>query len=67
MQILQLSNTGGRLIIASDGVWDILSFEAVVDCSRTMAAETAAAHIVKVCSMLAIPPLIQSKCVSNFL
>ncbi|KMS95330.1 hypothetical protein BVRB_009270 [Beta vulgaris subsp. vulgaris] len=44
---VRLSNTGGRLIIASDGVWDILSFEAVVDCSRTMAAETAAAHIVK--------------------
>lgn len=49
MQILQLSTAGGRLIIASDGVWDIISFEAAIDCSRTMSAETAAVQIVKVC------------------
>ncbi|XP_021742974.1 probable protein phosphatase 2C 12 [Chenopodium quinoa] len=44
---VRLSTAGGRLIIASDGVWDIISFEAALDCSRTMAAETAAVQIVK--------------------
>ncbi|CAO2834199.1 unnamed protein product [Amaranthus hypochondriacus] len=44
---VRLSTAGGRLIIASDGVWDILSFESALDCSRTMSAEAAAAQIVK--------------------
>ncbi|XP_021729591.1 probable protein phosphatase 2C 12 [Chenopodium quinoa] len=44
---VRLSTAGGRLIIASDGVWDIISSEAALDCSRTMAAETAAVQIVK--------------------
>ncbi|CAO2817824.1 unnamed protein product [Amaranthus hypochondriacus] len=44
---VRLSSSGGRLIIASDGVWDILSFESALDCSRTMSADAAAAQIVK--------------------
>ena len=48
MQLLQLSSSGGRVIIASDVVWDILSFESALDCSRTMSADAAAAQIVKV-------------------
>ncbi|GAB2292168.1 hypothetical protein Dimus_026419 [Dionaea muscipula] len=44
---LQLSTAGGRLIIASDGVWDALSFEAAIDCCRGVPAEAAAALVVK--------------------
>ncbi|KAH9611923.1 hypothetical protein KSS87_014541 [Heliosperma pusillum] len=44
---VRLSSAGGRLIISSDGVWDMLSFEAAVDCCRGMSPEAAAAHIVK--------------------
>jgi len=43
-----LSTAGGRLVISSDGVWDALSAEVALDCCRGMAAETAAAQIVKV-------------------
>lgn len=44
---VRMSTAGGRLVIASDGVWDILSFETALDCCRSMSAETAAAQIVK--------------------
>jgi serine/threonine protein phosphatase PrpC len=45
----QLSNAGGRLIIASDGVWDALSSEkAAVCCRGLQQPEVAAKHIVKV-------------------
>lgn len=46
---MQLSSAGGRLIISSDGVWDALNAETVLDCCRGMSAEAAAPHIVKVC------------------
>lgn len=42
-----LSTAGGRLVISSDGVWDMLSFDAALDCCRGLSAETAAAQIVK--------------------
>ncbi|KAL1315655.1 hypothetical protein HN51_042380 [Arachis hypogaea] len=44
---VKLSTAGGRLVICSDGVWDSLSAEAVLDSCRGMSAETAASHIVK--------------------
>ncbi|KAJ6810575.1 putative protein phosphatase 2C 12 isoform X1 [Iris pallida] len=44
---VKLSNAGGRLIISSDGVWDALSFESAFNCSRGLAADVAAAQIVK--------------------
>lgn len=44
---VKLSTGGGRLIISSDGVWDILSFEAALQCCRGMSPEAAAAQIVK--------------------
>ncbi|KAF7817506.1 putative protein phosphatase 2C 12 [Senna tora] len=44
---VKLSTAGGRLIICSDGVWDSLSAEAALDCSRGMSPEVAAPHIVK--------------------
>lgn len=44
---IKLSSAGGRLIIASDGVWDALSFEAATECCRGMPPELAAAQIVK--------------------
>ncbi|CAA6658882.1 unnamed protein product [Spirodela intermedia] len=44
---VKLSNAGGRLIISSDGVWDAVTFEMAVSCSRGLPAEVAAAQIVK--------------------
>ncbi|EPS59533.1 hypothetical protein M569_15272, partial [Genlisea aurea] len=44
---VKLSSGGGRLIVASDGVWDALSLEMAFDSCRGMPAEAAAAHIVK--------------------
>ncbi|GMH13804.1 hypothetical protein Nepgr_015645 [Nepenthes gracilis] len=44
---VKLSTAGGRLIISSDGVWDALSFESALNCSRGMSAEAAAARVVK--------------------
>ncbi|KAG8389953.1 hypothetical protein BUALT_Bualt01G0033100 [Buddleja alternifolia] len=44
---VKLSSNGGRLIISSDGVWDALSAETAFECSRGMAADAAASHIVK--------------------
>ncbi|CAA0819639.1 Probable protein phosphatase 2C 12 [Striga hermonthica] len=43
----ELSSTGGRLIISSDGVWDALSAETAFECCRGMPADAAASEIVK--------------------
>ncbi|GLJ11976.1 hypothetical protein SUGI_0181350 [Cryptomeria japonica] len=44
---IKLSNAGGRLIIATDGVWDALSSEKAANCARGLRAELAAKQIVK--------------------
>lgn len=44
----QLSSAGGRLVIASDGVWDALSAEISIECCRGMSPDAAASQIVKV-------------------
>uniref|UniRef100_A0A1D1ZFQ4 protein-serine/threonine phosphatase n=2 Tax=Anthurium amnicola TaxID=1678845 RepID=A0A1D1ZFQ4_9ARAE len=44
---VKLSNAGGRLIISSDGVWDAITFEMALSCSRGFPADTAANQIVK--------------------
>ncbi|KAK9074297.1 hypothetical protein SSX86_006894 [Deinandra increscens subsp. villosa] len=44
---VKLSSAGGRLIIASDGVWDALSAEAAIECSRGMPPNAVAGQIVK--------------------
>ncbi|KAG0550766.1 hypothetical protein BDA96_01G366200, partial [Sorghum bicolor] len=43
----KLSNTGGRLIIASDGIWYALSNEAAAQACRGLPAELAAKLVVK--------------------
>lgn len=45
---IKLSNLGGRLIIASDGIWDALSSEAAAKTCRGLSAELAARQVVKV-------------------
>lgn len=45
---IKLSNLGGRLIIASDGIWDALSSEVAAKTSRGLPAELAARQVVKV-------------------
>lgn len=59
---LKLSNAGGRLVIASDGVWDALSHENSLSCCRGLPAEAAATRIVKVLSLSkkTLPPPILS-------
>jgi serine/threonine protein phosphatase PrpC len=54
---VKLSTAGGRLIIASDGVWDVLSPEVAFNCSRELPPEHAAEQIVKV-----TPPTSLSMC-----
>ncbi|KAF8392635.1 hypothetical protein HHK36_022984 [Tetracentron sinense] len=44
---VKLSNAGGRLIIASDGIWDALSSEAAAKSCRGLPAELAAKLVVK--------------------
>ncbi|KAJ4752879.1 Protein phosphatase 2C family protein [Rhynchospora pubera] len=44
---VKLSSTGGRLIICSDGVWDVLSSEMAFNFSRALTPEAAANKIVK--------------------
>jgi len=44
---VKLSNAGGRLIIASDGIWDALSSEAAAKSCRGLPAEPAAKQVVK--------------------
>ncbi|KAF8698676.1 hypothetical protein HU200_034925 [Digitaria exilis] len=47
LTLLQLSNAGGRLVIASDGVWDALRFQEALNYTRGLPAEAAANRIVK--------------------
>jgi serine/threonine protein phosphatase PrpC len=49
----QLSNVGGRLIMASDGIWDALSNEAAAESCRGLPAELAAKLVVKVTLLVA--------------
>ncbi|KAF8727660.1 hypothetical protein HU200_018890 [Digitaria exilis] len=44
---VKLSNAGGRLIIASDGIWDALSSEGAAKSCRGLPAELAAKQVVK--------------------
>ncbi|KAK1319627.1 putative protein phosphatase 2C 33 [Acorus calamus] len=44
---IKLSNAGGRLIIASDGIWDTLSSEMAAKSCRGLPAELAAKLVVK--------------------
>ncbi|KAK8683819.1 hypothetical protein V6N13_039865 [Hibiscus sabdariffa] len=44
---VKFSTAGGRMIISSDGVWDVLSAEEALDCCRGMSPDAAAAQIVK--------------------
>ncbi|XP_058076688.1 probable protein phosphatase 2C 5 [Magnolia sinica] len=44
---VKLSNSGGRLIIASDGIWDALSSETAAQSCRGLPAELAAKMVVK--------------------
>ncbi|KAG8639126.1 probable protein phosphatase 2C 15 isoform X2 [Manihot esculenta] len=44
---VKLSNAGGRLIIASDGIWDALSSEMAAKHCRGLPAELAARQVVK--------------------
>jgi serine/threonine protein phosphatase PrpC len=44
---VKLSNAGGRLIIASDGIWDALSSEEAAKSCRGLPAELAARQVVK--------------------
>lgn len=44
---VKLSNAGGRLIIASDGIWDALSSEMAAKSCRGLPAELAARQVVK--------------------
>ncbi|PAN49300.1 hypothetical protein PAHAL_9G439600 [Panicum hallii] len=44
---VKLSNAGGRLVIASDGVWDALHFQEALNYTRGVPAEAAANRIVK--------------------
>lgn len=46
--ILKLSKAGGRLIIASDGIWDALSSDMAAKSCRGLPAELAARQVVKV-------------------
>ncbi|KAG0483494.1 hypothetical protein HPP92_011578 [Vanilla planifolia] len=44
---VKLSKSGGRLIIASDGIWDALSSEMAAKCCRGLPTELAAKLVVK--------------------
>ncbi|KAL2468640.1 putative protein phosphatase 2C 5 [Forsythia ovata] len=44
---VKLSNAGGRLIIASDGIWDALSSDMAAQCCRGLPSELAAKLVVK--------------------
>lgn len=45
---IKLSNAGGRLIIASDGIWDALSSDTAAKSCQGLSAELAAKLVVKV-------------------
>lgn len=57
---LQLSSGGGRLVISSDGVWDALSAETALECSRGMQPDAAASQIVKVYAYNLMLPLLSN-------
>lgn len=61
--LMQLSNAGGRLIIASDGVWDALTFDSALKCCHGLPAESAAKQIVKVGAFVSL--LICIPCMMN--
>ncbi|CAI9779108.1 unnamed protein product [Fraxinus pennsylvanica] len=44
---MKLSNGGGRLIIASDGVWDALSSDMAAESCRGLSAELASRLVLK--------------------
>ncbi|KAL5208022.1 hypothetical protein ABZP36_032457 [Zizania latifolia] len=44
---IKLSTAGGRLIISSDGVWDVLTAEVAFNCSQGLPPEAATEQIVK--------------------
>lgn len=46
--IVKLSTAGGRLIIASDGIWDAVSSDMAAKSCRGLPAELAARQVVKV-------------------
>jgi len=56
--ISQLSNAGGRLIIASDGIWDALSSDMAAQSCRGLPAELAAKLVVKVMISSGILPIL---------
>ena len=53
----QLSSAGGRLIIASDGIWDALSSELAAKACRGLPAELSAKLVVKVMTCICNQPL----------
>lgn len=44
---VKLSDAGGRLVIASDGIWDALSSDVAANCCRGLPADLAAKLVVK--------------------
>ncbi|KAF8401403.1 hypothetical protein HHK36_012342 [Tetracentron sinense] len=59
---VKLSNAGGRLIIASDGIWDALSSYMAAKSCRGLPADLGAKLVVKVISNLsAIPEALRSR------
>ncbi|KAK1583336.1 hypothetical protein Q3G72_022875 [Acer saccharum] len=50
--LLLLSNAGGRLVIASDGIWDALSSDMAAQSCWGLPAELAAKLVVKVMSSI---------------
>lgn len=56
---MKLSSAGGRLIIASDGIWDALSSDVAAKSCRGLPAELAARQVVKV---TIIPSTLVSPC-----
>ncbi|KAH9689574.1 putative protein phosphatase 2C 5 [Citrus sinensis] len=51
---VKLSNAGGRLIIASDGIWDALTSDMAAKSCRGLPAELAAKLVVKVTSSIVV-------------
>ncbi|RLN19408.1 putative protein phosphatase 2C 33 [Panicum miliaceum] len=57
---VKLPNTGGRLIIASDGIWDALSSETAAQSCRGLPAELAAKLVVKPFSICGFSVVVDS-------
>ena len=45
---MQVPRSGGRIVIASDGLWDAVESDRAAKCCRGMPASTAAPQLVKV-------------------